>query len=211
MDGTGHASGAPTLPTDRANPLRDARGFTLVELLMVLALLALAVSAALAAIGGGQRALAARLARPLGVGEVAAVQDSLRRDIARALPVVRFARETRLGTFVGAPDGLRLHIAEPALGGTAELALALEGGTLSRSLGPAEAPGLAARPEPLLAGVHALRFAYYGLAAGEEGARWHDRWAELAPPQLVSVTARLAGGQAWPPLIVALRQQPEDR
>ncbi len=47
----------------------------------------------------------------------------------------------------------------------------------------------------VLTGVSGLSFAYFGLARGEPGPRWHREWVDqLALPQLVRVEARLNEG-----------------
>src|SRR5262249_39155067 len=60
----------------------------------------------------------------------------------------------------------------------------------------------------LLGDVASVQFSYFGTAAGDQAARWHDDWAnETALPRLIRVRVPFSAddGRVWPELTIAPR------
>lgn len=201
-------------------PRRGPRGFTLIEVLLAMALLAIGLAlgfatlrAATATVERGE-AIAARTDR------MRAVEGFLRRRLAAARPIV-FARDDEAGTalrFVGEADRIRFvadlpdylgrggpHLHDIAVAGegadaalAVSFAMVLAGETIEEE---------AARPpEVLVEGLSGLRIRYRGTE--EDGSiAWFDTWdAHDRLPLQVSITIESADGGAWPPMVVALPQ-----
>lgn len=202
--------------------MRAERGFTLIEILLATALLALGLllgfatlRAATATVERGEQ-LAQRSER------MRAVEGFLRRRLASATPVA-FATipdTGRVVRFIGEPDRLRFvadlpnylgrggpHLHDVAVlegeGGpvlAVAFTMVLSGQTIeARDARP---------PEVLVPDLSEARFRYRGL--GEDGrlGEWSDRWEQVdAMPLQVSVELSSRSGGRWPPLLVSLPQR----
>lgn len=182
------------------------RGFTLVELLVSLAITAAAAGLLTATLG------TARIAREHGAAlaaasdDVAAAQGQVRERIGRL--VEEGTAGAAQATTQGAPDRLSFLAAPPAArapSGLLRYTLALApDGTLGFTLGPRS--GGAVGRMPLERGVRTLDLAYFGATPDDPIARWRAQWIGRAdPPELVRVRVRFAAGdrRAWPDLVVA--------
>ncbi len=197
----------------RAPGRRGEAGFTLAEVLVALALLAVAALLAARAFATDQGALRRIEARVQGSDEVAAAQASVRARLRQLYPGTRYDRSGAFAAVSGWPDKLEFMAPEPAgpVRGRVDvwrLDLSPDGRLrLNGGLTGDEPDGEAA----LLTGVSRLELAYYGLA-GATGASvaatpgWTDRWSRrLAPPRLIRVRVAFAPGdrRRWPDLLVA--------
>lgn len=187
-------------PVDRSRPVgRSSAGFTLLELLVGLALMALLSGLLFAALRFGADSLARIDATAQVLEDRRIVAAFLRHRLAQAEPLVETGETGARVAFDGAPGRLDLVSEMPpaAGGGRHRLRLADTRDGLRLSWRPAESDG---ESRQRLLGVGGARFAYYGQRAGESEPAWHDTWAgELALPRLVRL--ELAG---LAPLIVAL-------
>jgi general secretion pathway protein J len=192
----------------------SARGFTLVEALVGLALLGLLTALGFGALGLVARAGAAVAPDPM---QVAAVQELLRLRLLGAMPVIGEGGAGRPAVlFEGGPARLRFVADLPprfAVPGPALIELRHEAGAegvLILAWAPlgAAASGEGARGRVLLGGVARLALRYHGDPSGRDGATWRDRWEEAAVlPAAVQVALEFAPGdpRRWPPLLVAPR------
>jgi general secretion pathway protein J len=205
------------MSSPRAN--RSAAGFTLLELLVALNLLALLTVGLAAALHAGNRAAAA-VDRSLDQSSQLALAYRFLRDAladAQPLPLAG-AAEPREIRFDGRPDRLSFVAELPphlSIGGFADLTLALDGPversrlivswrTLTRAGAAAELGE--AHSNVLLEHLRAVEFAYFGQADTNARAAWHDYWqAAIALPRLVRIRGQFVDGRSAPELIVTPR------
>jgi general secretion pathway protein J len=200
----------------RARPGRRhaAAGFTLVEVMVGLALLAMLMTVIVTAIRVGTRSWSQAEARAGDVDAMNAVQDLLRRTIAAARPAFASPDPAVMTVrFTGEPDALSLIAPLPGSQGAGpwtplQLHLARAGAVQGLFLSWPD--GATGRPhdEMLLDHVTALRLAYYGPPAPGEPAGWQPRWAGRERlPALVRIGIRRGGTGLpdWPELVIATR------
>ncbi|MDZ4348818.1 MAG: prepilin-type N-terminal cleavage/methylation domain-containing protein [Xanthomonadaceae bacterium] len=196
-----------------------SRGFTLIEVLLAVALLALGVTIAFAtlrsAIGSVERgqALANR------IDQVRAAQHFLRRQFAAATPRQWLSEDSDVDgdrtQLLGEPELLRFVAPMPGYlshGGPylQTLRLVSDGETLSLLFEHAMLVGdtLVAEPdrEPavLLEGIADARFYYRGLDELGEMLDWQDQWPSMvALPMMIRLDVRFEDASVrWPPLVV---------
>ena len=191
---------------------RDA-GFSIIELLVSLAVLGMASALVVSGIGVGNRVWERAEQRTAIVDSVAAAQAIVRDKIASTVPVTAYIGQP-FTDFEGERDRLFFH--GPAL--AAERPDAIVSYRLSMSTG-AElvlstatdlAPGEEGDPVQrrdlvLMRNVEDVVFDYYGAAPPDNTRRWRDRWfRQPRPPELVRVRARFPEGdsRSWPALVV---------
>ena len=201
-----------------ASSLSSARGFTLVELLVTMALLGL-ISVLLF---GGLRYTALTAGHGTVVldraSDVALAVNFLRSTLADAqpLPASGDGAETGAIIFAGRPDRIVLiGVAPPHLarGGLylIEIALDRETHILTARWAPLS-PGdmtekAAALPvSALLDHVARVEFGYFGTSSDEETPSWHGAWeAQPALPSLVRLHISFTDGTEAPDLVAAVR------
>ena len=202
---------------------RNARGFTLIEVLLATVLLAAGMALAFAIV----RSTTAISAR----GEIIASQNEhmravegfLRRRLASALPlkvndeppggaVAVFLGDARQMRFVADVPGYLgrggpyLHALEVTGSGDAQQ---LRIGLTLLQAGRAVEEDPPRAPELLADGLKQVRLRYRGIdpTTGKLGP-WQEQWQVPGRmPLLVSIDIVTATGVAWPPLVVALPQQ----
>lgn len=201
---------------------RHARGFTLVEVLMAIMLLALLSAGAWAAIRTATRAVERGEALVDRTNKVRVSQELLRRQISQALPiVVETDGPTGQPThFIGERDRMRWVSAMPGYlgrGGPYVQEIALERGDNGYALrfrhalangwdsreGFPETPG----PVTLIERIDDVRIEYRGLDDQGKLGEWEDEWTDPGPmPLLVRVRVEFARGSQleWPELVVPL-------
>lgn len=202
-----------------------ARGFTLIEMLVALALLSLISLAMFQAYRFSQRALLQTTRVDAAVRDVAGAQRFLRRVLENAYPfeTASTANGPAERGLMGAAQGLQVTAPALAAEGSAglyrfELSLSDgEKGELAvrwvqdRNGVPAIQTKKGAQREVILTGVQSLSIDYLQLVElgnGQIEAHWRDSWLDNATlPALVRVRLKFAPGdrRVWPELIVAPR------
>ncbi|MCW5261675.1 prepilin-type N-terminal cleavage/methylation domain-containing protein [Verminephrobacter eiseniae] len=216
---------APTTPTTPAMPGIRRRGFTLVEVLVVMALLSLvmlALGASLRTVAQTQERVDARLAQTdQWRVAVAFIRSSLGRISGRKIEAAATAAPgSGKYLFAGAPDAVAWVGVMPArfgAGGRNFFRLAAEPvdgaglGLVLRFKPWEEASAFpdwsTADSRVLLADVASLSIRYQGQA-GSPADGWLPRWSDPDRlPHRAWLTLRSAASE-WPPLIIALHQLP---
>lgn len=185
-------------------------GFTLVEMLVSLALLGMAAVLMLEGLQSGQRLWAGEASRTARGETIEAAQGSLRAKLERLRPVTRFGGSTSFADVDGSDRQLVFiappaDVERPAAARRYRLALSDRGDLL---LGSAEAgadPQGVYRDQVLLSDVRALSISYYGRGGAGEAPQWWSDWKRReAPPELVKIKAELKAGdrRVWPELVV---------
>ena len=199
-------------------PARE-RGFTLIELIVALGILAMAASLLAAGISGTWFAARDRGAE-MGDGDVAAAQRILRARIEQltpltrddsAIPIVQADGDQRLFSFVAppldrlgpdTPQSFRLLLT-PA----GDLVL-FSANQLNDRIDVRDRSLVGWQPTRLLSGARELEITYFGPAAHAPGERWQADWVDRPrPPSLVRVRVRFGPGdrRIWPELIIRPR------
>lgn len=196
-----------------------ADGFTLVELLVAITLVALLTGVLFGGLRFGTRAASAVATRTDRSSEIALLYDFMQNEIAdaRLLPTSG-SGPSATPSFEGLPDTMSFVTVPPAylaLGGFHLLNLAMQGEARTRRLmvswqqvlrGPALPEATALPPSLLLDRLKSVEFAYFGVADGNQLPQWLDRWTGRAElPQLVRLRVVMADGWRAPDLIVAPR------
>lgn len=201
--------------------MKDAmRGFTLLEVLLAIGLLALLLLLVASAVTATRRALSSSEALTTRLDEVRTAQLFLRRELQQILPLP--LSEQTQGTpavFYGEAHEMRYIAALPAHwgGGLFEQRVGL-GNTQAQpwlqvaftQLTGSSAGRAWGEPQQLMRQVRQLRLAYRGLDPQGAPTPWLPRWPwpERLPRQ-IEVNLESPGPVSWPPLRVALRLEPQ--
>jgi general secretion pathway protein J len=206
-------------PTKVGHGAGAQSGFTLVELLVGLALFSLLVTVLFNSVQFGLQAWKHGGARAEDVQHMMASQELLRRLIGDIYPmyVADAAAGARID-FDGAKDALSFLASAPTSAST--------GGRYRFKLFVEQRPGendlvLSAMPElgvpqeqatgtrtVLLQNLDHADFSYFGRPAGERNPQWTDSWSKRSEtPALVRVRVTFRSGdmRSWPDLVVAPR------
>jgi general secretion pathway protein J len=193
---------------------QSTAGFTLAELLVALALLALIAVYLASAFGTGRRVW--EIGKHIeSQEEVTAAREFLRRQIEAAWPALEPTSEGAMRLkFSGTAEQLRFvtHFDGAATwAGLYDLMLARSGndlavtGDLAR-LEKGSSP--ASFDRILMAGVQDVHFAYFGRVEDEAEPAWHSNWpAERGLPRLIRISIGFPQGDSrhWSELVVAPR------
>lgn len=204
----------------------DARGFTLLELIVALLLMALMASVLFGSLRLASRSWDSGEAKAVQVSEMRQTQEFLRAQLSSQFPQrLRKVAEFPL-LFGGERDEIRYVAALPprvADGGNLVFRLAVVRNgdrgqlVLERANPEPDAPappGFAGAERSVLAeGIGALKLGYFGRDANASDAdapTWRDRWEDPQRlPLLVRIEVIPEKGEPWPPLIVEPRRAPE--
>jgi general secretion pathway protein J len=190
-------------------------GFTLIEVLVAVTLLAVLVTLLAGGLRLGFRAWETVEARSGGIHEVVAAQRFVRRALAEALQPAA-DDPPRAAVFSGAPDRVAVVAPLPAHlgGGLHRLTFALAPGARGRDLVVHLRPFRPRDPEAgpqetfvLLEDVDGLQLAYYAPGEVPGDGSWLGAWPDTeALPALVSMRLTPLGGRRhWPELLVRPR------
>lgn len=202
------------------NAGRSDDGFTLLELLVALAVVAFISTMIFGAVFATRSVARSLVADESAQAEVAAVQMILRSKIEGMRAVPRPDRVTPVIDVVGSDQRLGFYatpIASHPGGGlqairllrtaTGDLVL-FSAPSLTENL-DLRSPSIAGWDRTtLLTGVEDINISYFGPAPGESGARWQRFWGESPqPPLLVRIGVKFPDGdrRTWPELILRPR------
>jgi len=200
-------------------PIRS-RGFTLIEVLLSIALMSLIVGA----IAGGFR-LGKRVWETgrdyEGVQEVEEAAGALEALLSRAFPIPLTRRDgAPTVAFEGRPDRIRLVTTSDGgadWGGLALTEISLSGDELAVRSGVLRqeawfgGAGAPTRATTALRGLAIFELAYFGAAEPNAAPSWTNSWSErIVAPRLVSVrlTAKRNGKLIDASFVVGIRQNP---
>lgn len=191
------------------------RGFTLVELIVALTILALIAAALFTALRFSARAWEAGEMRAVAASDAAAIRSFLRARLRSAQPAtVSTGPRSEMVAFSGDEQSLRFAGPMPpevGLGGLYLFTLEQPPGgpvmldwRLIRPTGPIDIADGRRRPRRLFAAGIRVRFRYFGALEEGAEARWHFRWQAEKLPWLIELRFdRTGAGPPMPPLRVA--------
>ena len=194
---------------------RRQRGFTLLEVLVVISLLGLLLTLIGAALSGANRAMAKAERYSSRLDEVRSSENFLRSAIAQALPLAAGKPgQAQSPMFQGDTQSLSFYAPLPATvgGGVYRHQVSLAAGRLQVTLQRLQGENLqpAREPQVLLQQVKSVQISYRGQSPSgltPSGAgTWLDHWPWPGRlPRAVRIDAQLAGAVVWPLQVIRLR------
>jgi general secretion pathway protein J len=191
------------------------RGFTLLEIMIVLSLLAVLLTLVGGAILGANRAVLKADRYTASLDERRAAQTFLRSAISQALPLDTSENDSESsGFFEGSEQRLQFVATLPGnLGGGIQLHTVELGGPESDrrlQIAFAQVEGNVLRawgePQVLLHGVRGMNLSYRGFTAKGEPTGWVSQWPwPNRLPRAVRIEVQMQGPVSWPTEVVALR------
>ena len=217
-----------TTPTRVRPRFRSARGFTMIELMIALVLLALMSAVLFGSLNLAGRSSEAGNAKAESSSGMRLASEFLRTQLAAQHPQRMHKIQDFPLLFGGDADQLRYTAQLPGrvgLGGVwyYRLKLANVPGREKPSLilermipdvGALDKPEFADAEHSVLADdIKELKIGYYGISTGsslDEAPTWRDQWDDpQLLPQLIRVDVTPQKGNAWPTLVIAPREAPE--
>ena len=194
---------------------RHQSGFTLLEILIVLSLLAVLLTLVGGALVGANRAVLTADRYTTGLDERRAAQGFLRQAISQALPLDLAENDHGgAGLFVGSAQRMHFAAALPGNlgGGIQQHTLELGGPASDRRLQIAFAQvqdnvlRAWGEPQVLLHGVRDLSLSYRGTTPEGAPTGWIDQWPwPNRLPRAVRVAVQMDGAVRWTGEVIALR------
>lgn len=194
---------------------RRQRGFTLLEIMIVLSLLAVLLTLVGGALVGANRAVLGADHYTSRLDERRAAQVFLRQAISQALPLdLAGSDQSGAGLFVGSAQRVQFAATLPGnLGGGIQLhTLEVSGLAADRRLQIAFAQvqdnvlRAWGEPQVLLHGVTELSLSYRGVTPKGEATGWMNAWPwPNRFPRAVRVEVQMDGPVNWPVEVIALR------
>ncbi|WP_426118101.1 prepilin-type N-terminal cleavage/methylation domain-containing protein [Pseudomonas sp. DSP3-2-2] len=191
------------------------RGFTLLEILLVLSLMGVLMALVGGALLGANRAVLKAQRYTVSLDEMRAAQRFLRSSIGQALPLDSSEDDSESsGFFVGSAQRLEFVATLPGeLGGGIQLhTLALHGTDLQIAFAQVQssADGTVAKPwgdpQVLVHDVAELQLSYRGVSPKGEATGWISNWPwPTRLPRAVRIDAKVNGPVPWLAEVVALR------
>ncbi len=195
--------------------VRRARGFTLLEVVIALALLTLLVSVVYGGFSTAVRAYESAGERGDASARMRIISDYLRRSVGSAFPLAIASDSDWELVFEGTRERVRYVADLPTwvgIGGLHDVVIEV------RREGAGDALLMRRRPlavdsrgdltgdyedHVLLDEVSALSLRYYGSTDPRSAPAWYDEWSMgRSMPMLVELRVTGAGGESWPPVLV---------
>lgn len=196
------------------------RGFTMLEILLVIVLLGLLLAGAYGGISAAVRGMRSGEAAIERVDKVRTVQEFLRHQISRTLPFPFMQTQNTPRIFEGQPGFMRFVAPMPGYlshGGAYVQTLELSAGdgslqlvftcTLLNGFGIDKSGSAEVDRVVLLDQIHEGKFSYRGLDQQNQLMNWSGNWADPSvTPLMVSIDLTLeSGGQIrWPVMLIPL-------
>jgi len=202
------------------------QGFTLLELLVVISILTLIMSASFGALRLGNRSFEAGVSRANQTERFRATADLLRRQFSQLAPIIHEFDSETVSSFIGNDEGVRFVAPAPQNGGDAGLFVYTISSRRSdngqRDYGQqlvlsyaAYDPGKqgfnylpVSRHKILIDSLSDVQFAYYGATDPNDEPDWHTEWfaEDGAFPRMVRILPQPSDeAMNWPELSFVIR------